>query len=88
MKTNGPEKLLFIIDRLQAVVLSKSGPSLFSKSHDQFMQTQACTNWFHSDLSAPVKNVDNNHDDQGNAKATLFIHSNSSRLLQRVGQRG
>lgn len=32
MKTNGPGKMLFIIERLWVVLLSKSGPSLFSKT--------------------------------------------------------
>lgn len=83
MKTNGPGKMLFIIDRLWVVVLSKSGPSLFSKTR---RDTQVCLNRFESDLSLPIKNVENSPDDQRNAKATLFIRSNSSRLLQREGQ--
>lgn len=83
MKTNGPGKMLFIIDRLWLVVLSKSGPGLFSKPK---RDTQDCLNCFEFDLSLPIKNAANNPDDWGNAKATLFTHS--SRLLQREGQPG
>lgn len=54
MKTNGPGKMLFIIDRLWVVVFSKSGPSLFSKTRPD---TQVCLNCFESDLSLPIKNV-------------------------------
>lgn len=85
MKTNGPGKMLFIIDRLWVAVLSKSGPGLFSKPR---RDTQDCLNCFESDLSLPIKKVENDPDDRGNAKATLFIHSNSSRLLQREGHPG
>lgn len=85
MKTNGPGKMLFIADRLWVLVSSKSGPSLFSKTR---RDTQVCLNCFESNLSLPIKNVENNPDDRGNAKATLFIHSNSSCLLQREGQPG
>lgn len=52
MKTNGPGKMLFIIDRLWVVVLSKSGPGLFSKPRPD---TQDCLNCFESDLSLPIK---------------------------------
>lgn len=78
MKTNGPGAMLFIIDLLWAVVLSKSGPSLFPKSHDQARYT---INWFDSDLSALIKNMNNSCNDQENAKATLFIHSNPSKRV-------
>lgn len=85
MKTNGPGKMLFIIDHPWVVVLSKSGPSLFSKTR---RDTRVCLNCLESDLFLPIKNVQNNPDDRGNAKATLFIHSNCSRPLQREGQPG